>query len=234
MPTPTIPGSYTPPRPRIGPPTETASPTASAPVPPVIPVITEANCSFFARPAMERNITNPRTELETLQNRVIPRMNIHAAESRQGNFTGILQDTELSSALASLQGVSIYLREGAETALDTESDLMNLNTAFSYLQLLANIQPDSSNPYNEVIREAWDNNRITVTLRGYNFQDSRVPHHYNTSSDLGGAFNRHRIVTYLNYSDFPDMVRCYPNTVENQQNYTNALTGYAVRSARSR
>src|SRR4030095_207798 len=230
---PTPAGTYTPPRPRIGPPSETASTPVSAPIPPVVAPLAP-DCSFFARPALELNIERPRTELETLQNRVIPRMNIHAAESRQGNFSGILADTDLSSALASLQGVRIYFKEGGELALDTESDLMNLNTAFAHLQMLSNVQSDPSDPYTVDLRDAWDANRVTVILRGYNFQDSRVPHHYSSSSDLGGAFNRFRILSHQNYRDFPDMVRCVPDTTENSTNYYRALSSYTIRAAATR
>jgi hypothetical protein len=169
------------------------------------------NCDRFIRPIMTVTINSPRSELEILQNRVIPRLNTHAQESRGGNFSGILNDIELSTALASLEGMRIYLREGAELALDTESDMRNLNSALAYLHDLATVQPDPGNTYTGQLRDAWDNNRIAVIFKGYNFQD------------------RFRVITTQNYQDYPDMVRCVPDSKENEINYLRAVSGYAFR-----
>jgi hypothetical protein len=227
-PFPTTSGTYTPPRPRIGPPSDPSLSSGSV-IPPVVPV--SEDCDRFVRPMMSVTINSPRSELEILQNRVIPRLNTHAEESRVGNFSGVLRDTDLSAALASLEGMRIYLREGADLALDTESDMMNLNSALAYLHDLATIQPDPGNPYTGQIREAWDNNRVMIIFKGYNFQDSQVPHSVTSSSDLGGSFNRFRIITHQNYQNYPDMVRCVPNTESNNTNYSRAVSGYGFRGA---
>src|SRR5262247_2587072 len=84
-PFPTGSGSYTPPRPRIGPPSDPPPANSVSVTPPPVTPVAE-NCDQYIRPVMSVTINNPRSELETLQTRVIPLLNTHAEESRIGNF----------------------------------------------------------------------------------------------------------------------------------------------------
>ncbi|MFO1519680.1 MAG: hypothetical protein U1F57_08490 [bacterium] len=214
--TPSIPSSSPPPMPPpSAPPIITfpsSNPTTNIPLNdvPFAPVAPNANCSRYQQAVQRLDINNPRTELDAFRRTIIPYINRHIDEINRGDYTRIAADTDLSAALLLTQGWQIYLREGVETALDTESDFMNINTAYDWLTALDSTQADSDpNSVASQVAIAWRQNRLSVSYKGFYFRDSRVPHRSSASASSSQDFNRFRIVNPRNWTSFPDFSECH-------------------------
>ncbi|GEM_PF-3781618 len=194
------------------PPSQYSPPSSFPLIPTVAPTL---DCSRFSplpnRDRYSFSVTNLSRELSILNQQVIPRINRqHGDEIRAGNFTELGRDLELSGMLSSLTGASMYLKEGNETALDTESDWMNLLIVRDFLFYLENTPTNADRQsVTYRIRRDWQNGIITADLKGYYFRDDRVPHRQNyRPGPAEASIPRFRIVTQQNAEQYPDIQDC--------------------------
>ncbi len=179
---------------------------------------TRTDCSRFTDVISGSRVVNAKAELAKLQNEVMPRLITHVREMQTGNFLPAQQDVELTRALSQLQGIGIYLQDGIPNVLDTESDWENLNTALTYLNFLANVQPDS-NTHSEVsrARRSWAAGRMAIQFQGFMFRDDEVPHGLRNQTNVATPAPESlefRIVTPThsgNYQRFPVLETCNVN-----------------------
>jgi len=163
-------------------------------------------------------VSNAKTELERLQSRVMPLLNLHIAEMRNGNFQPAQADIALTGALSTLQGIGIYLQDGTPNVIDTESDWENLNAALAYLNALGNLSSDG-NPNSELSKavRAFQAGRLTVQFKGFLFRDDEVPHGLRNQTNAyqpPADTLTFRIVTpteYGNVARFPVLSNCTIN-----------------------
>lgn len=176
----------------------------------ITPIVPTLNCSRFRTSTPAFRVANPKRELEIISRQIIPRINrLHAEELRAGNYEALGRDTELSGMLNSLAGVSQYFREGNESDLDTESDWMNLLAVRDILTYTENTPHDlDPNSLAYQLRRAWNNGTMTLNVRGHLFDHSRVPHRSSERQD-NTVGQRYRVVTFNNFSDFPDLTECH-------------------------
>lgn len=208
-----VPPSFTPPQlPSVGSasgPSSSSTTTASS-------ASAFIDCSRFQSPVFTANVSNPAQELRIFRESVLPILNRYTPQLDQNDFSGVFQDRELTASLLTLQGAGAYLREGNPVALDTESDLTNIYTAFYWLQNLESAATDP-NPRDDVsrgIQDAWRRNILTVNFKGFYFQDYRIPHRDGraiadpSSGRQSQPYNRFRIVNPMNVRDYPDFGLC--------------------------